>query len=87
MMSSTLTLGSSSARRGGLGGLFGALHVLLLDLTPILSTLRRHKIAAGLIVLEVALSCTIVTNALHLIQTRVDYLNTSNGLAAKIAAS
>ncbi len=51
------------------------------DLFPILSTLRRHKIAAGLIVLEVALTCAIVTNALHLIQTRVDALNTDSGLA------
>ncbi|MFT7775573.1 ABC transporter permease [Roseateles sp.] len=50
------------------------------DLMPILSTLRRHKIAAGLIVLEVALSCTIVTNALHLIQTRIEALNTDSGL-------
>ncbi|HEY1130353.1 MAG TPA: FtsX-like permease family protein [Roseateles sp.] len=50
------------------------------DLMPILSTLRRHKIAAGLIVLEVALSCAIVTNALHLIQTRLDALNTDSGL-------
>lgn len=51
------------------------------DLMPILSTLRRHRIAAGLIVLEVALSCGIVTNALHLIQTRVQALNTDSGLA------
>lgn len=50
------------------------------DLMPILSTLRRHKIAAGLIVLEVALSCGIVTNALHLIQTRIDALNADSGL-------
>lgn len=54
-------------------------HVLA-DLRPILSTLRRHRIAAGLIVLEVALSCAIVTNALHLIQTRVEALNTDSGL-------
>jgi putative ABC transport system permease protein len=51
------------------------------DLMPILSTLRRHKIAAGLIVLEVALSCAIVTNALHLIQTRVQALQADSGLA------
>jgi putative ABC transport system permease protein len=51
------------------------------DLMPILSTLRRHKIAAGLIVLEVALTCAIVTNALHLIQTRVESLATDSGLA------
>ncbi|MFG6412837.1 ABC transporter permease [Roseateles sp. DC23W] len=51
------------------------------DLMPILSTLRRHKIAAGLIVLEVALTCALVTNALHLIQTRIEALNTDSGLA------
>jgi len=56
------------------------------DIAPILSTLRRHRIAAGLIVLEVALSCAIVTNALHLIQTRVEALNADSGLAeAEIA--
>jgi len=52
-----------------------------MDLLPILSTLRRHKIAAGLIVLEVALTCAIVTNALHLIETRVQALNADSGLA------
>ncbi|HEY8877195.1 MAG TPA: FtsX-like permease family protein [Roseateles sp.] len=80
-MSSTLTLASPASRPAGLGALRAALHLLLLDLRPILSTLRRHRIAAGLIVLEVALTCTIVTNALHLIQTRVDFLGTGTGLA------
>jgi putative ABC transport system permease protein len=55
--------------------------IMFKDLTPILSTLRRHRIAAGLIVLEVALTCAIVTNALHLIQTRVDALRADSGLA------
>ena len=54
---------------------------MIQDLMPILSTLRRHRIAAGLIVLEVALTCAIVTNALHLIQTRVQALNADSGLA------
>ncbi|RTL45664.1 MAG: FtsX-like permease family protein [Burkholderiales bacterium] len=54
---------------------------MLNDLLPILSTLRRHRIAAGLIVLEVALTCAIVTNALHLIQTRIQALATDSGLA------
>lgn len=80
-MSSTLTLASPASRPAGLGALRAALHLLLLDLRPILSTLRRHRIAAGLIVLEVALTCTIVTNALHLIQTRIDFLSASSGLA------
>lgn len=50
------------------------------DLRPILTTLRRHKIAAGLIVLEVALTCTIVTNALHLIQQRIEDLSADSGM-------
>ena len=74
-------LTSASPRRRGLGAFGAALHVLMLDLRPILTTLRRHKIAAGLIVLEVALTFTIVTNALHLIQTRVDFLGASSGMA------
>ena len=78
---SSLTIASASPRRRGLGAFGSALHALLLDLRPILTTLRRHKIAAGLIVLEVALTFAIVTNALHLIQTRVDNLSTDSGLA------
>ncbi|MFG6430749.1 ABC transporter permease [Roseateles sp. LYH14W] len=83
-MSSSLTLVPSVPPQRS--AFAAALHALLLDLRPILSTLRRHKIAAGLIVLEVALTCAIVTNALHLIQTRVDALQTDSGLAeAEIA--
>lgn len=52
-----------------------------MELMPILSTLRRHKTAAGLIVLEVALTCAIVCNALHLINQRLDRLRADNGLA------
>jgi len=77
--STPLTLVSSAPRERG--AFAATLHALLLDLRPILTTLRRHKIAAGLIVLEVALTCTIVTNALHLIQTRVDALGADSGMA------
>jgi len=52
-----------------------------MDLMPILSTLRRHKTAAALIVLEIALSCAIVSNALHLISQRMDSLAQQSGLA------
>lgn len=52
-----------------------------MDILPILSTLRRHRIAAGLIVLEVALTCAIVGNALHLISTRLEHLAQRTGLA------
>ena len=42
-----------------------------MDIRPILSTLRRHKTAAALIVLEIALTCAIVCNALFLIGQRL----------------
>jgi putative ABC transport system permease protein len=51
-----------------------------MDLLPILSTLRRHKTAAGLIVLEIALTSAIICNALHLISTRLDRLHLDTGL-------
>jgi putative ABC transport system permease protein len=49
-------------------------------LMPILSTLRRHKTAATLIVLEIALTSAIVCNALHLIGTRIERLQHDTGL-------
>lgn len=51
-----------------------------MDLMPILSTLRRHKTAAILIVLEIALTATIVCNALHLIDVRLTRLTADYGL-------
>jgi putative ABC transport system permease protein len=79
-MTKTSSLASTPLPRAD-GSLLQAAGRALADLRPILSTLRRHKIAAGLIVLEVALTCTIVTNALHLIQTRIEALNADSGLA------
>lgn len=81
MMTASLTQASSAVRGSGLRRLATALHLLLLELRPILSTLRRHRIAAGLIVLEVALTCAIVANALHLMLTRLDFLRADSGLA------
>ena len=52
-----------------------------MDIRPILSTLLRHKIAAALIVLEIALTCAIICNALFLISTRLDRMNRPTGLA------
>lgn len=51
-----------------------------MDLMPILSTLRRHKTAASLIVIEIALTSAIVCNALHLIATRLAVINHDSGL-------
>lgn len=52
-----------------------------MDLRPILSTLRRHKTAATLIVLEIALSCAIICNAVFLIATRMERMDRDTGLA------
>lgn len=52
-----------------------------MELRPILSTLVRHKTAASLIVLQIALSCAIICNALFLISERVDRLNLVSGVA------
>ncbi|MGY1426451.1 ABC transporter permease [Lysobacter sp. A289] len=52
-----------------------------MNIRPILSTLLRHKTAAGLIVLEIALSCAIICNALFLIGTRVTQINEVSGVA------
>jgi putative ABC transport system permease protein len=51
-----------------------------MELLPILSTLRRHKTAASLIVLEIAITSAIVCNALHLISTRLEVLHQDSGL-------
>lgn len=51
-----------------------------MDLRPILSTLARHKMAAGLIVLEVALTCAIVCNAVFLIGLRLERLQKASGV-------
>jgi putative ABC transport system permease protein len=52
-----------------------------MDIRPILSTLRRHKTASALIVLEIALSCAIVCNAMFLIGTRLDRMDRQTGMA------
>ena len=52
-----------------------------MEIRPILSTLRRHKTAAALIVIEIALSCAIVCNALFLISERMDRMHMPSGVA------
>ncbi len=51
-----------------------------MEIRPILSTLRRHKTAAALIVVEIALSCAIICNALFLIGNRLDRMDRTSGL-------
>jgi putative ABC transport system permease protein len=48
---------------------------------PIISTLRRHRTAAALIVIEIALTCAIVCNALFLIRERLERMDLPSGIA------
>jgi putative ABC transport system permease protein len=52
----------------------------LMELRPILSTLRRHKITATLLVLEIALTCAIVCNAVFLIAQRMQHMDMRTGI-------
>src|SRR5262245_35778827 len=48
---------------------------------PILSTLRRHRTAAALIVLQIALTCAIVCNCVFLIRERLQRMDMPSGVA------
>ena len=48
---------------------------------PILSTLRRHRTAAVLIILEIAFTCAIVCNAIFLIRDRLARMDRASGVA------
>ena len=52
-----------------------------MDIRPILSTLMRHKTAAAIIVLEIALACAIICNALFMISDRLKQIGEVSGLA------
>ena len=52
-----------------------------MELRPILSTLRRHKITACLLILEIALTCAIVCNAVFLIGQRLQLMDLPSGIA------
>ncbi|MGO4263591.1 ABC transporter permease [Lysobacter sp. TAB13] len=51
-----------------------------MDIRPILTTLRRHKTAAALIVFEVALTCAIICNAVFLIENRIQRMQRPSGM-------
>src|SRR5690606_10527714 len=51
-----------------------------MDIRPILSSLRRHKTAAALLALQIAVTCAIVCNAVFLISERVDNLRSPSGV-------
>jgi putative ABC transport system permease protein len=48
---------------------------------PIINTLRRHRTAATLIVLEIAFTCAIVCNAIFVIRERLDRMDRESGVA------
>jgi putative ABC transport system permease protein len=52
-----------------------------MEIRPILSTLMRHKTAAALIVLEIALTCAIICNALFMIGARISQVTEPSGIA------
>jgi putative ABC transport system permease protein len=52
-----------------------------MEVRPILSTLRRHKTAAALMVLEIAATCAILCNAVFLIADRIQRVNFPSGVA------
>ncbi|WP_158885799.1 FtsX-like permease family protein [Rhodanobacter sp. L36] len=52
-----------------------------MDILPILTTLRRHKITAFLVILEIALTCAIICNAVFLISQRIERIHMPSGVA------
>jgi putative ABC transport system permease protein len=52
-----------------------------MDILPILSTLRRHKLTSWLLILEIALTCAIVCNAVFLIGQRLQRMDLPSGVA------
>jgi putative ABC transport system permease protein len=52
-----------------------------MEILPVLSSLRRHKITAFLLVLEIALTCAIICNAVFLISQRLDRMRLPSGIA------
>ena len=51
-----------------------------MDIKPILATLSRHRIAASLIVLEIALACAVLCNALFLAASRMELIGMESGV-------
>ena len=54
-----------------------------MDIKPIVSTLRRHKLAAGLLVLEIAVACAILCNAVFMIHHRLAQMQVDTGIDEK----
>jgi putative ABC transport system permease protein len=52
-----------------------------MEIRPIFSTLRRHKLTAGLLLLQVACTCAIVCNVAFMIVHRVQQVSLPTGIA------
>lgn len=52
-----------------------------MHIRPILSMLSRHKVAALLVVFEIAISCAIICNAVFIISNRVSQIQLQSGVA------
>jgi putative ABC transport system permease protein len=52
----------------------------MMQIQPILAALRRHKAATILIVLQIALTLAVVSNALFIVQTRIVHLSRPTGV-------
>jgi putative ABC transport system permease protein len=53
---------------------------MLTDIMPIFAALRRHRLTATLVVLEIALTCAIVCNAIFLVSDRLVGMRTPSGI-------
>lgn len=51
-----------------------------MPIAPILSALRRHRLATMLIALEIALACAVLCNACFLITSRLDQMHVNSGV-------
>ena len=51
-----------------------------MQIQPILASLRKHKIPAALIVLEIALACAVLCNAVFMIGQRIGEIHVPNGI-------
>ncbi|HKR77786.1 MAG TPA: FtsX-like permease family protein [Rhodanobacter sp.] len=52
-----------------------------MDILPILTTLRRHKVILWLLMLEIALSCAIICNGVFLVVQRLQHMDMPSGVA------
>src|SRR5574337_1539097 len=51
-----------------------------MDIRPIFAALRKHRIPAALIVLEIALACAVLCNAVFMIGQRIGEVRLPNGI-------